>query len=468
MTRRRLPSSLAVRLAAAFVSVAVAAVAVLAVLTLTSARRGVSTLVADVHAQDATTAAAAAASSYDSAGGWEGADLTSAAAIAARGQATLTLRDTSGRVLAAPADEAAEMMASMHGVAILDVDRDAPVTAAVVVDGRTVGSVELRFPSSHLPTPERQIRDALTRNALLGTGLAILSAVGVAVFVARRVSRPIAALTTAAAQVAAGDRDVRVDLGDAPGELGTLAATFDRMAAAVAREDRLRRQLVADVAHEVRTPLTILRGTTEALVDGVVAPDEATLASLHEEVLRLAQLVSDLETLAAADAAGLSLELAPVDLAAVAARVVDLARPAADAAGLTLTTAFEAALAVADDRRLHQVVTTLLANSFAYTPAGGEVTVRTGTDGDHAFLEVVDSGPGIAPADLPHVFERFYRGAATSSVPGSGIGLAIARELVDAHGGSIDAANDPGGGARFTMRLPRPAGASAGGRRSLS
>ncbi len=453
--RRHVPASLAVRLAVAFVSVAVAAVAVLAVLTLASARRGVSTLVADVHAQDAAAAASAASSAYEKADGWEGADLTSAAAIAARGQASLTLRDITGRVLAAPADEAAEMMASMHGVEILDVDRDAPVTATVLVDGRTVGSVELRFPSSHLPTPERQIRDALTRNALLGTGLAIVSAVGVAVFVARRVSRPIAALTTAAAQLEAGNRDVHVDLVDAPGEIGTLAATFDRMAAAVAREDQLRRQLIADVAHEVRTPLSILRGTTEALVDGVVAPDAPTLASLHEEVLRLAQLVSDLETLAAADAAGLHLELAPIDLAAVVTSVVDLARPAADAAGLTLTTALEAAGAVADDRRLRQVVTTLLANAFTYTPSGGHVSVGTRIDGERAVVEVTDSGPGIAPDDLPHVFERFYRGASTADVPGSGIGLAIARELVVAQGGSIHAADGPEGGAQFTVRLPR-------------
>lgn len=455
MIASRLLSPLGVRLAAAFVTVAVAAVAVLAALTLVSARDEVSSLVRDVHEHDTRATAVAAAGAYENAGGWDRADLTSAAAVAARGQANLTLRDTDGNVLAAPAHQAAEMIARMHGVAIVEVPRGDPVSAPVVVDGRQVGSVELRFPSSHLPTPERQIRDALSRNALLGAALAILSAIAVAVFVARRVSRPITALTAAAADLEAGRRDVRVDLADAPGELGALAATFDRMAAAVARQDQLRRQLLADVAHELRTPLTILRGTTEALVDKVAKPDDATLASLHEEVLRLTHLVGDLETLAVADAAGLHLDRRPIDLSSVAAGVADLAGAAAEAADLRITTDLATAPVVADEARMRQVATTLLANALAYTPAGGTITIRTGTGDSEAFVEVADTGPGVDPVDLPHLFERFYRGRAAAGTSGTGIGLAVARELVHAHEGSIHAANRPEGGASFTVRLPR-------------
>lgn len=454
MTGRRLLSPLGLRLAVAFVAVAVAAVAVLVALTLVSARNEVSDLVTEVHAEDADAVADAAEAAFSRAGGWEEADLSSAAAVAARGQAELSIHDASGRLIAAPAAEAAEMMARMHGVEILDVPRAEPVTAPVVVDGETVGTVELRFPSSHLPGPERQIREALSRNALLGAGLAIASAVAVAVLVARVVSRPLNALTAAAADLEAGRRDVRVNLGGAPGELGTLAAAFDRMADAVEREDELRRQLVADVAHEVRTPLTILRGTTEALVDGVVEPDGSTLESLHEEVLRLTHLVGDLETLAAADAAGLHLDLEVVDVSRVVAAVTELARPAAEAAELTVATSLDAAPALADEQRLRQVVTTLLANSIAYTPVGGTIALRTGTHADGAVLEVSDTGPGITPDDLPHVFERFYRGRAAGDVQGSGIGLAIARELVEAHGGSITAGNRPEGGASFVVSLP--------------
>lgn len=456
MTGSRVLSPLGLRLAAAFVVVAVAAVAVLAALTLLSARDEVSSLVGEVHEDDAAAAAAAAGRAYERAGGWEHADLTSAAAVAARGQATLTVRGARDDVVTAHAHEAAEIMARMHGVAVAEVTRGEPVIAAVLVDGRQVGTVELRFPTSHLPTPERQIRDALSRNALLGAALAIVSAMAVAVFVARRVSRPINALTAAAADLESGRRDVRVDLSDAPGELGALAATFDRMAAAVAREDQLRRRLVADVAHEVRTPLTILRATTEALVDRVAEPDERTLASLHEEVLRLTQLVGDLETLAAADAAGLHLDRHDVDLAAIAAAVVELAAPAAEAAGLELVAHLSQAPADADEARLRQVLTTLAANAIAYTPAGGTISVRTGTAEGQAFLEVADTGTGITADDIPHVFERFYRGSAARGTTGSGIGLAVAHELVAAHGGTIEATNGPEGGAVFTVRLPAP------------
>jgi len=315
MTASRTPSPLSVRIAVAFVVVAVAAVAVFAGLMLVSASEEVSSLVVETHRQDADAVADAAAQAYERARGWEGADLSSAAAVAARGQAELTVVEPDGTVVAAPESEAAEMMARMHGVEILDVQRDDPLARPVVVDGARVGTVELRFPTSHLPGPEREIRHALVRNAWLGAGLAVASAVLVAGVVARAVSRPINALTTAAQHMAAGRRDIRVDLDDAPGEIGALATSFNRMAVAVDEEDRLRRQLVADVAHEVRTPLSILQGTTEALVDGILPADPATLTSLHEEVLRLSALVGDLETLAAADAAGLRLDVEPVALA---------------------------------------------------------------------------------------------------------------------------------------------------------
>jgi two-component system, OmpR family, sensor histidine kinase BaeS len=342
----------------------------------------------------------------------------------------------------------------MHGVSSMQVERGAPVSHPVVVGGVEVGRVGLRFPSSHLPTPQAQIRDALSRNVLLGAGLAVLSAVVVAVFVARQVSRPLNALTAAAVELESGRRDVRVDLPDAPGELGTLASAFDRMAASVERQDELRRRLVADVAHEVRTPLTILRGTTEALVDGVVEPDPATLGSVHEEVLRLTRLVTDLETLAAADAASLQLDPQPVDLATIAGATADLASPTADAAGLELLTELAPAPVVADAARVRQIATTLLANALAYTPSGGTITVRTWIDGDAAHLEVADTGPGVDPADQAHLFERFYRGRRTADVAGSGIGLSVAKELVEAHGGTIAVRSAPGEGTTFTVRLP--------------
>lgn len=454
MTDRGL-SPLGVRLAAAFVTVAVAAVVVFAVLTITSARDQLGELVSDVHLEDTRAAAAQVASAYEAAGGqWEAADLTGAVAVAARDQATIAVLDGSGAVVREPVEEAAAMLEDMHGVSIVDVPRGDPVEAPVVASGAPVGTVQLRFPVSNLSTPEQEVRDALVRTALFGAALAILVAVGVSVFVAHRVSRPLTELTAAATELEAGRRDVRVHLEDAPGELGALAATFDRMAASVQREDELRRQLVRDVAHEVRTPLTILRGTTEALVDGVMDPDEETLSSLHDEVLRLTRVVGDLETLAEAEASALQLQLGPVDLAAVAEAAVAIARAAATAEELELVADLSPAPAKGDAGRLGQVAVNLVVNALRYTPAGGTITVRTATEDTRAVLQVLDTGPGIAEEDLPHLFERFYRGRTPERTSGSGIGLAVASELVAAHGGTIEAGNRPEGGAVFTVRLP--------------
>jgi two-component system, OmpR family, sensor histidine kinase BaeS len=442
------------RLAAAFVVVAAVALAVFVVLLLAATRAQVDDLVAAQHEADAAAAAASAADAYAAAGSWEGADLTAAAAIAARGQASLVVADAQGVIVAAATAQAAQMMSQMHGVEVVEVPRGHPVIETVMVDGQPVGAVHLAYPLSGLPPAEQQVRDSLSRVALLGAVLAGLAAVAMALFVAGRVTRPVVALTDAAAQLEGGRRDVRVDLPDAPGELGQLAAAFNRMATAVADQDELRRRLVADVAHEVRTPLTILRGTTEGLVDGVLPSDASTLSSLHEEVLRLTGLVEDLEVLAAADAAGLALDLSHLDLAEVAATAVTLARPAAADAGLDLVDDLSSAPVAGDERRLTQVVTNLLANAIAYTPPGGTVTVMTARRDGASVLAVADTGPGLAPGEAEEVFERFFRGTAGRATSGSGIGLAIAADLVEAHGGRITAENRPSAGALFTITLP--------------
>jgi two-component system sensor histidine kinase BaeS len=452
-TKRSLLSPLGIRLAAAFVLVAVAGLVVLATLMIVGARSGVSELVADVHAEDARAAAIAAGQAYEQAGGWSGADLSNVVAIAARGQATLSVRDDAGRLVSASSDEVAEMMLRMHGVQLTDVARSGPVSAPVTVDGAEVGAVDLQFPDSHLPGPERQVRDVLVRNVLLGVLIAVLVAIAVSVFVARRVTRPIAALTTAVHGVGARQPGVRVDVPDAPGELRTLATTFNDMAAAIEREDQLRRRLVADVAHELRTPLTILRGTTESLVDGIAEPDDATLGSLHEEVLRLSHLVDDLHTLAAADAAVLHVRRRDVDVATLVGAVADLAAGAAEAAGISISTDLDQAAAFTDPERVTQIVSTLVGNALVYTPTGGMITLRTYSDAGHATIQVSDSGPGIDPDDLPHVFERFYRGRNAQGV-GSGTGLAVASELAVALDGTIEVSDGPAGGASFTIRLP--------------
>lgn len=452
MQRRPVLGPLGVRLAGAFLTVAFAAIAVFAALTMLSARHEVSGLTDRQREDDLSATAIAAGDAYRRAGSWADADLAGAAAVAARSQATLTVVDANGDVVAAPTDALASMMIQMHGLAAVDTPRGDPVSAAVVVDGRAVGAVMLRFPTQAMES-ERHVRDALARTAILGVLIAAVVALVVALYVSVRVTRPITALTTAAGDLAAGRRDTRVDT-NGPGELRTLAEAFNGMADHLDREDRLRRNLVADVAHELRTPLAILQGSTEALLDGVDQPTPDVMGSLNDEVSRLRRLVGDLETLAAAEATSLRPRTDPVDLADVVASAADLLRPLADDRGTSMTVDAAPAVVIGDADRLHQIAVNLVANAVKFTPAGGAITISTRTSGTAATLEVVDNGPGIPEDDLPHVFERFWRGANGHRTSGSGIGLAVVAELVAVHHGTVTAGNVPAGGARLTVTLP--------------
>jgi two-component system sensor histidine kinase BaeS len=217
--------------------------------------------------------------------------------------------------------------------------------------------------------------------------------------------------------------------------------------------------VVADVAHELRTPVTILRGQTEQLLDGIAEPTTAALVSLHDEVLRLERLTDDLATLSAADAAGLALRTAPIDLATLTRSAVEAMNATFDDAGLHVDLhvdpdAAGRVIIDADATRLTQVVTNLLTNAAKFTPPGGTVVVTVTRQGADAVLIVADTGPGVPADELPHLFERFWRGRAAGSRGGTGIGLAVVHALVTAHGGTVTADSPAGGGARFTVRYP--------------
>jgi signal transduction histidine kinase len=220
-----------------------------------------------------------------------------------------------------------------------------------------------------------------------------------------------------------------------------------RVGGAFAEQDRLRRQLMADVAHELRTPLAILQGRIEGLLDGVYPRDEAHLAELLEETRHLSRLVEDLGTLAHAEAGALELRKEAVDLG-------DLVRDVAAALPRPIAIEVPAELPAveADPVRIRQVLLNLLANALRYTPAEGEVSVQVQAQPQRILIRVRDTGSGIAPEDLPHIFERFQKGSGSR---GSGLGLAIARKLVLAHGGDIGIESAPGQGTEVTVSLPR-------------
>lgn len=470
MAERRL-GRLGSRLALAFAAVAVAAVALLAVLTLLATGSQVSGLAASQHRATAQAVATALGQAYRSAGGWQQADLRPAYTVAASAGASLQVLDSNGQAVVPHGFDPAELMAGMmhdrHGSGGMmggsgqpgsrhgGASAGTPVQAAVSVDGAQVGSAVVRFPGSGLTAAQQQVRTALEQTVGAGAALAVLLALGVAWFIARRITRPLAQLTGAVAAIERGDRHTRARQAAAPGEIGELAVAFDRMADALDREDLLRRQLLADVAHELRTPITILQASCEQLAEGAEPVTPQRLTSLRDESLRLGRLVKDLETLAAAEAAGLQMVKAPVELAEVAAGVADLLGPMFAAADVELSPRLEPVQVDGDATRLSQIATNLLTNALKFSPPHSHVTLTTAASDGLARLEVADQGPGIPGDELPHIFERFWRGSAGRRASGSGIGLAVVSELVRAHGGQIKVASGPAEGTRFTVLLPR-------------
>jgi two-component system, OmpR family, sensor histidine kinase BaeS len=261
-----------------------------------------------------------------------------------------------------------------------------------------------------------------------------------AALLVRQITRPLSSMTAASSHIAGGDFSVRVPV-QSKDELGELAATFNRMANSLETQETLRRNLMADIAHELRTPLTGIQGTVEALQDGVFSVTAENLNAIHDQVTLLNRLVEDLRMLANAEAGQLRLDLLPLDLGDLSQRRISALQPQAAARQIELMLHVEnTRLAVCgDEQRLGQVLNNLLENALRHTPSGGAIRVCISAANGSARLAVIDSGEGIAPVDLPHIFDRFYRADASRSrrTGGSGLGLAIARQIMQAHGGRI-------------------------------
>ncbi len=286
---------------------------------------------------------------------------------------------------------------------------------------------------------EAMYNASVGRVVIMALAVAVASSLALAILLARRIARPLGEVGRAARRIADGDYAARVP-SEGPDEIARLADSFNAMAVALEGQEQLRREFVANAAHELKTPLTNLQGYLEALRDDVIPADRDTFQSLWDEAERLVRLARSLDTLPDAGSAAVRRELVEVDVAAVGRAASELAAPAFGAAGLTFEVDLPDTLpSMADPDGLRQVFGNLLQNAGRYTPPSGRVRLRGGRRGGRVRVDVSNTGPGIPAADLPHVFERFYRVEKSRDAArgGAGIGLAIVGELVRSFGGTV-------------------------------
>ncbi len=336
------------------------------------------------------------------------------------------------------------------------------------MDGVLVGTI-LSLPVSVDLTPQEKAylertNQALTLAALAAAALALV----VGFLLARSLTRPLHALTEATEKMAGGELDQQVSI-TSHDEIGELAESFNRMSRQVARANRLRKQMTADIAHDLRTPLTVIAGYVESMRDGDLAPTPERLDTMYTEIERLQTLVQDLRLLAITDAGELRLNLAPLDPRALLERIARSFQFSARQKDIDLRLEADPDLPEinADEARLDRVLSNLVGNAIRHTPAGGVITIVATRKEGNFIVSVEDTGEGIPPADLPFIFDRFYRvdrSRTDAEGASSGLGLAIARALVEAHGGSLSAESEIGRGTThhgLPPRLERPGGLSS-------
>jgi len=441
-----------VRLSIAFVFVAVISALAVAVLATSVASNQFQQYVArrDLLAQ--TGVLDNLATYYEANGTWAGVEPV-LAQLAGRGQGRgrppLLLADVGGNIVY---DERNQRV----GTVLSDSERGSALP--VDVKGITAGYLLLGAQGrGALATNEQDFLDQLQRTLLIAAVLAAGLGMTIGVVISRTVSRPLSRLAQAARAFAAHNWDQRVPISGTE-EVAEVSLAFNDMAEAVQQAETLRRNLMADVAHELRTPLTVLQGNLRAMLDGVYPLERGEIATLYDETRLLNRLVDDLRELALAEAGQLKLNQQPIDLAALIGSTVANFMPMAEERGLTLEAKIDRVVAVvADPDRVGQVLRNLIANALWHTSPQGQITVETQPIDRGLRVMVTDTGEGIAPEDVPHVFDRFYRSdkSRTRLSGGSGLGLAIAKSLIEAMGGQIGVDSELGKGSRFWFTLPQ-------------
>lgn len=327
---------------------------------------------------------------------------------------------------------------------------------AITVNNKTVGYVLVTGRPVRPNTFETRFLQRMSQSLILATLGAAIIAILLGLLLARSITRPIRDLTAAAKDMASGhlNQQVRVRSKD---ELGELTQAFNQMSVDLEHSNQLRRQMTADIAHDLRTPLSVITGYLEGLKDGVIKPTLKRFTAMYDEAIYLQRLVEDLRTLSLADAGELSMNRQPIQPSDLINRLAESFQHQAELNQIQLRTSVDEQLPPVniDPERMQQAMGNLVSNALRYTPAGGEIVLSARQVDDHIQLEVLDSGRGIEADELAHIFDRFYRGDESRQEGGSGLGLAIAKSLIELQGGNISATSDgPGSGSVFTIQLP--------------
>ena len=327
---------------------------------------------------------------------------------------------------------------------------------AVVVDHETVGTL-LRVQRLPVYSAAEQAFLQKTNLALLWAMIgAALAAILVGVLIARSLTRPLNQLTASVRTVGKGQPFQQVSI-NSHDEIGELSQAYNQMIAEIEQGTQLRKQMTADIAHDLRTPLTVIGGYIESMRDNVLQPTPERLTLINAEIERLKRMVGDLRTLSMADAGELPLQRQSVEPRELIHQAGELFRPLAEQKGVQLNIRFDEALPLlnVDETRMVQVLENLLANALRFTSSGGSITLSAVRHADQVQLSVSDTGSGIPPEELKLIFERFHKAdKARTNDAGSGLGLAIVKALVEAHGGTISAQSAPGTGSKFIVTLP--------------
>lgn len=465
--------SLLWKLTLAFLLVAIITAALVAVfIRITSADR-LSRLIIDQQRSDLQTALA---TYYTENGSWDGVGENWQQIIRPHVSATQALPPDGqnfgpGRQIGGgPAGERRTFfgLADIQGKVIIANDPEYPVGSSmpakvlktgipVTVDGKQVGTIMTSPLPPQFNREETLFLQRTTEALLYAVAGSMVLALVIGLVLARTLIRPLQALTQAAQNMAQGDLDQQVVVGSKD-EIGQLATAFNRMSAEIMRVNHLRKQMTADIAHDLRTPLTVIAGYVEAMQDGVLKPTPERLGLIYTEIERLQNLVGDLKMLSQADAGELPMHPRPVEPAGLLARVAAPFQYRMEQQGITLRIEAEEGLPdiQIDEDRMMQVFGNLINNSARYTPAGGEILLKACRADGQVVLMVEDNGEGIAAEELPYIFDRFHRADKSRHTDSgeSGLGLAIVKALVESHGGTVKAESKYGQGTLIQIGLP--------------